>query len=54
MKNTCEEVFCKKVIATQSQIPPEYIQQFIEEYNKGEVKDIEIEMEVFFEEDTSK
>lgn len=33
-----------KVIATQDQIPPEYIQQFIEEYNKGKVKDVEIEM----------
>lgn len=35
----------KKVIATQSQLSPEYIQQFIEEYNKGEVKDVEIKME---------
>ena len=35
----------KKVIATQPQLSPEYIQQFIEEYNKGEVKDVEIEME---------
>lgn len=34
-----------KVIATQSQLSPEYIQQFIEEYNKDEVKDVEIEME---------
>jgi hypothetical protein len=34
----------KKVIATQSQLSPEYIQQFIEDYNKGEVKDVEIEM----------
>jgi len=33
----------KKVIATQSQLSPEYIQQFIEEYNKGEVEDVEIE-----------
>ena len=33
-----------KVIATQDKISPEYIQQFIEEYNKGEVKDVEIEM----------
>lgn len=33
----------KKVIATQSQLSPEYIQQFIEEYNKGDVKDVEIE-----------
>jgi len=36
---------CRKVIATQSQLSPEYIKQFIEEYNKGEVKDIEVEME---------
>ena len=35
----------KKIIATQFQLSPEYIQQFIEEYNKGEVKDVEIEME---------
>lgn len=34
----------KKVIATQSQLSPEYVQQFINEYNKGEVKDIRIEM----------
>lgn len=34
-----------KVIAQQSQFPLEYIQQFIEEYNKGEVKDVKIEME---------
>ena len=33
-----------KVIATQTQLSPEYIQKFIEEYNKGEVKDFEIEM----------
>lgn len=32
---------CKKIIAQQSQLSPEYIQQFIEEYNKGEVKDVE-------------
>lgn len=37
------EIF--KVIATQSQLSPEYIQQFIEEYNKGEVKDVEIVIE---------
>ena len=37
----------KKAIATQSQIPPEYIQQFIEEYNGNSVKDIEIEMEEY-------
>jgi hypothetical protein len=35
----------KKVIATQSQLSTEYIQQFIEEYNKGKVKDVEIEMD---------
>lgn len=35
---------CKKVIALQSQLSPEYIQQFIEEYNKDKVKDVEIEM----------
>ncbi len=35
----------KRVIACQSQLSLEYIQQFIEEYNKGEVKDISIEME---------
>ena len=34
-----------KVIVTQEKLPPEYIQQFIEEYNKGEVKDVVIEME---------
>lgn len=36
----------RKVIATQSQLSPEYIQQFIEEYNKGEVKDVKIVFEV--------
>lgn len=35
----------KKVIAAQSQLSPEYIQQFIEEYNKGGMKDFKIEME---------
>lgn len=34
-----------KVIAIQSQLSPEYIQQFVEEYNKCEIKDVEIEME---------
>lgn len=34
-----------KVITDQNQLSPEYIQQFIEEYNKDEVKDVEIEME---------
>lgn len=33
----------KKVIAVQSQIPDDYIQQFIEEYGLGDVKDVEIE-----------
>jgi hypothetical protein len=36
-----------KVIAFQSQLSPWYIQQFINEYNKGEVKDIRIEMEEY-------
>jgi len=31
-----------KVITTQEQLSPEYIQQFIEEYNRGEVKDVEV------------
>jgi hypothetical protein len=35
----------QKVIATQSQLSPEYISKFIKEYNKGEVKNVEIEME---------
>ena len=39
--------YAHKVIATQSQIPPKYIQQFIEEYNINSVKDIEIEMEEY-------
>lgn len=30
-----QKSYCRKVIATQSQLSPEYIQQFIEEYNKG-------------------
>ena len=34
-----------KVIATQEQLSQEYIKQFVEEYNKGEVKDINIETE---------
>lgn len=38
----------KKVIATQSQLSPEYIQQFIEQYNTGKVEDIEIKMELFW------
>jgi hypothetical protein len=36
--------FCKKVIARQSQISPEYISKFVEQYNNGCVKDFEIEM----------
>ena len=36
---------CFKVIARQSQIPPEYISKFIEQYNQGGVEDLEIEME---------
>ena len=33
-----------KVIARQSQISPEYISKFIEQYNNGSVEDFEIEM----------
>lgn len=47
-----QDVF--KVIAQQSQLSPEYIQQFIEEYNKGEVKDVEIEMNVVTMQESSK
>ena len=36
---------CKKIIARQSQIPLEYISKFIEQYNKGCIEDLEIEME---------
>lgn len=35
----------KKVIARQSQISPEYISKFIEQYNNGCVEDLEIMME---------
>lgn len=35
-----------KVIATQSQLSPQYISKFVEEYNGGCVKDLEIEMDV--------
>lgn len=35
----------KKVIATQFQLPEEYIQRFVEGYNSGNIKDVEIEME---------
>jgi hypothetical protein len=53
-ENRCDSIYCKKVIATQDKISPEYIQQFIEEYNKGEVKDIEIEMNVVTMQESSK
>ena len=33
----------QKIITTQDQLSFEYIKQFIEEYNRGEVKDIEVE-----------
>ena len=35
----------KRIIARQSQISPEYISKFIEQYNKDCVEDLEIEME---------
>jgi hypothetical protein len=35
----------KKVMATQDQIPEEYIQQFISEYNENNVNDVKIECE---------
>lgn len=35
---------CTKVIVTQDQIPESYIQRFVDEYNKGKVKDVELEM----------
>ena len=41
------EIYCKKVIAKQDQIPESYIQQLIKEYNNSTVKDINIEMEEF-------
>ena len=34
-----------KVIATQKQFSPKHICEFIQQYNKGEVKDVNIEME---------
>jgi len=40
-----DESELKKVIATQKQLSPEIINQFIQQYNKGEVKDVNIEME---------
>ena len=36
---------CFKVIARQSQISPEYISKFIEQYNKDCIEDLEIELE---------
>jgi hypothetical protein len=36
---------CKKVIATQDQLSPELIKQLVAEYNNGDMKDFEIEME---------
>jgi hypothetical protein len=36
--------FCKKVIANQDQLSPELIQQLVDEYNNGGMKDFEIEM----------
>lgn len=39
-----EQNHCKKVIATQSQISPEYIAKFVEQYNNGKVDDVEIEV----------
>jgi hypothetical protein len=57
----CEDIFrlpndkleftisdCKKVIATQDQLSPVFIKHFVEEYNKNDVKDVEIEMESNF------
>ena len=38
----------KKVIARQSQISPEYISKFIEQYNNDCVEDLEIEMEELY------
>ena len=42
---TLANLKAKKVIARQSQISPEYISKFIEQYNNGNVEDLEIEME---------
>jgi hypothetical protein len=44
VKSSNESLNCHKVFATQSQISAEYIQKFIEEYNTGNIKDIEIVM----------
>ena len=40
-----QKSYCKKVIAHQSQISPEYISKFIEQYNKDCIEDLDIEME---------
>ena len=40
---------CKKVIATQEQLPLEYIKQYIKEYNENKVNNIGIVMECFDE-----
>lgn len=37
-------IWAKKVIARQSQISPELIQQLVDEYNNGDMKDFEIEI----------
>jgi hypothetical protein len=37
-----ERKTCRKIIATQEQLTPEYIEKFIEEYNNNTVKDVEI------------
>ena len=34
----------KKIIAAQDQLSPEYIAKFVEQYNNGEVNDVEIEV----------
>ena len=43
-----QKSYCKKVIAHQSQISPEYISKFVEQYNNGSVEDLEIEMEHYW------
>lgn len=41
--------FCRKVIATQEQLPLDYINKFIKKYNtKGIIEDVEIEMDLFW------
>lgn len=42
----CNGKIYKKVVATQEQLPSEYINIFIQQYNKGAVEDVEIEMEI--------